>query len=133
MAADHQMIADGHKTVGNGWRLFEEVVDEPLPRDLPQLLWQLKEKTTPTPSPSPMDLGQTSEGRPTTPACPVPSPSLVKKVGIKNEEPIMIMILGHRNWAWPQCNTVRAHIRQAHTGKALVLTLSCLQIITIKN
>ena len=37
------------------------------------------------------------------------------------------MISGHRNWACPQCNTVRgssngcdAHIRQAHTGKALV-------------
>ena len=122
------MITDGLKTVADRWRLFEEAVDESIPGDLPQLLQQLKEKTTLTPPPSLMDLGQTSEGRHATPASLVPSLSLVKKEGgIKNKEPIMIMILGHRNWACPQCNTVRgsqngsdAHIRQAHTGKALV-------------
>ena len=69
------MIADGHKTVADGWRLFEEVVDESMPGDLTQLLWQLKEETTLTPPPSPMDLAQTSELRPTTPASPAPSPS----------------------------------------------------------
>ena len=55
------MIMEGHKNVAEGWRMFEEAVDESIPRELPQLLRQLKEKTTPTPSPSPMDIGQGSE------------------------------------------------------------------------
>ena len=42
------MITEGHKTVAEGWRMFEEAVDESMPGDLPQLLRQLKEKTMPT-------------------------------------------------------------------------------------
>ena len=75
------MITDGHKTVANGWRLFEEAVDESIPRDLPQLLWQLKEKMTLMPPPLSMDLGQTMDGRPATPASQAPSPSPVKREG----------------------------------------------------
>ena len=118
------MILEGHKTVAEGWRMFEEAVNESMPGDLPQLLRQLKEKTTPTPPPSPMDNGQATQ-----PSQPVPAtPSAVKwEGGNKNEELVIVMILGHRNWVCSQCNTVRsscngcdAHIRQAHTGKALV-------------
>ena len=77
-----------------------------------------------TPPPLPMDIGQATQPSQPVPAMPLP----VKWEGEnKNEEPIIIMISGHRNWACPQCNTVRgshngcdAHIRQAHTGKALV-------------
>ena len=61
VAAGHTIIADRHKTVAEGWRLFEEAVDESMPRDL---LQQLKEKMTPTPPPSPMDLGQASQQSP---------------------------------------------------------------------
>ena len=118
------MIVEGHKTVVEGWRMFEEAVDESMPGDLPQLLRQLKEKTMPTPPPSPMDIGQASGQTQPVPATPSP---VKMEGGSKSEEPIIVIILGHRNWACPQCNTVRgscngcdAHIRQAHTGKALL-------------
>ena len=101
------MIAEGHKTVAEGWRMFEEAVDESMPRDLPQLLRQLKEKTMLTPPPSPMDIGQ-AIGQ-TQPVPPMPSPVKMEG-GSKSEEPVIVIILGHRNWACPQCNTVRAHI-----------------------
>ena len=58
VAAGHTMISDGHKTVAEGWRMFEEAVDESMPRDLCQVLQQLKEKTMLMPPPSPMYLGQ---------------------------------------------------------------------------
>ena len=94
MIAGHTMILEGHKTVAERWRMFEEAVDESMPRDLPQLLRQLKEKTTPTPPPLPMDIGQASQ-----PSQPVPAmPSPVKREGgKKNEDPVIVMILGHRN------------------------------------
>ena len=60
MASGHSMIAEGYKNVAEGWRMFEEAVDESMPRGLPQLLRQLKEKTMPIPPPSPMDIGQAS-------------------------------------------------------------------------
>ena len=118
------MILEGHKNVAEGWRMFVEAVDESIPRELPQLLRQLKEKTTPTPSPSPMDIGQASGQTQPVPAMLSP----VKTEGrSKSEELVLVMILGHRNWACPQCNTewgsrngCDAHIQQAHTGKALV-------------
>ena len=110
VAAGHKMILDGHKTVAEGWRMFEEAVDESMPGDLPQFLWQLKGKMMLMPPPLPMDLEQASQHS------PVPSP--VKREGNKSEESILVMILGHKNWACPQCNTVRgscngcdAHIR----------------------
>ena len=118
------MITEGHKTVAEGWRMFEEAVDESMPGDLPQLQRQLKEKTMPTLPPSPMDIGQATAQTQHVPATPSP---VKTEEGSKSEEPIIVMILGHRNWACPQCNTVQgshngcdALIRQAHTGKALV-------------
>ena len=100
VAAGHTMILEGHKMVAEGWRMFREAVDESMPGYLPQLLQQLKEKTMPMPPPSPMDIGQASQ--------PVPAmPSPVREGENKNEEPIFIMISGHRNWTCPQCNTVR--------------------------
>ena len=104
--------------------MLEEAVDENMPRELPQLLRQLKEKTTPTPFPSPMDIGQVSGQTQPVPGTPSP---VKTEGGSKSEEPVLVMILGHRSWACPQCNTVwgshngcDAHIQQAHTGKALV-------------
>ena len=35
MASGYSMIAEGHKTVAEGWRMFKEAVDESMPRDLP--------------------------------------------------------------------------------------------------
>ena len=68
MAEGHQMVAGGHKTIMDGWNLFEEVVEEAGPGDLHQLLRQLKGKTTPTPPPTPMEVVQKhvegAEGRP---------------------------------------------------------------------
>ena len=77
VAAGHTMISEGHKTVAEGWRMFKEAVNESMPEDLPQLLQQMKEKTTLRPPPSPMDIGQASQ-----PSQPVPAmPSLVKREG----------------------------------------------------
>ena len=101
------MIMEGHKTVAEGWRMFKEAVDESMPRDLPQLLRQLKEKTMPTPPPSPMDIGQATGQTQPVP----PTPSLGKNGGgSKSKEPVIVIISGHRNWACPQCNTVWAHV-----------------------
>ena len=104
MASGHSMIAEGHKKVAEGWRMFEEAVDESMPGELPQLLRQLKEKTTPTPPASPMDIGQA-----TGQTQPVPGMLSPVKTegGSKSEEPVLVMISGHRSWACPQCNTVR--------------------------
>ena len=40
----HSMISEGHKTVAEGWRMFEEAVDESMPGDLPQLLRTVERK-----------------------------------------------------------------------------------------
>ena len=76
--------------------MFEEAVDESMPRDLPQLLRQLEEKMMPTSPPSPMDIGQATGH--TQPVLAMPSPVKIEG-GSKSEEPIIVMILGHRNWA----------------------------------
>ena len=72
VAAGHTMISEGHKTVAEGWRMFEEAVNKSMPRDLPQLLWQLKEKTMPMPPPSLMDIGQATQPSQPVPAMPLP-------------------------------------------------------------
>ena len=119
-------VAAGHRMIVEGWELFEEAVEEGAPGDLPALLRQLKGITTPQPlPPTPVDLTQDSD---TTGAKSTsPSPAKKMKVEVSNETPVMIIMGGNRSWACPQCNTVRgskngcdAHIRQAHTGKALV-------------
>ena len=52
------MILEGHKTVAEGWRMFEEAVNESMPGDLSQLLQQLKEKTMPMPPHHPWTLAK---------------------------------------------------------------------------
>ena len=71
-----------------------------------------------------MDIGQASGQTQPVPGMP---PPVKMEGGSKSEELMLVMISGHRSWACPQCNTVQgsrngcdAHIRQAHTGKALV-------------
>ena len=103
VAASHKMVAQGYATVAEGWELFEEAVEEAGPGDLPNLLHQLKGKTTPmqmTPPPpaSPMQVGER------TPMPPPASP--VKKEAVSNEDPVIVMVGGVRKWACPQCNTI---------------------------
>ena len=70
------MVAEGHSTVVEGWKLFKEAVEETGPGDLPQLLCQLKGKTMltetiPSPLPaSPMEVGEKA---------PMPPPFTSKK------------------------------------------------------
>ena len=69
-----RMVGAGHRMVADGWKMFEEAVEEGALGDLPALLRQLKGKTTPPP-PTLVDLTQD-----TTPATtPSPSPSPAKK------------------------------------------------------
>ena len=89
--AGHRMMAEGNSTVAEGWKLFEEAVEEAGPGDLPQLLWQLKGKatltvTTPPAPPSPIEVGEKD---------PMPSPSLVNKEQ-GSEEPVIVMMGGVR-------------------------------------
>ena len=125
------MVAEGHRMVAQGWTLFEEAVGTAGPGDLPQLLCHLKGVTTPTPPPTPapapgpagqvpMDVPPQQQGT------PVSSPVKIER----GDQPVVLMVGGVRSWACPQCNTIRgskngcdAHIRQAHTGKALVCAL----------
>ena len=53
VVAGHKMVVQGHATVVEGWELFEEAVEEAGPGDLPNLLCQLKGKTTPMQMPTP--------------------------------------------------------------------------------
>ena len=124
VAASHKMVTQGHAAVAEGWQLFEEAVEEAGPGDLPNLLRQLKGKTTPTQMPPPQQSSPMEVGDKTT---MLPSASPVKIEGSLNEDPVIVMVGGIRKWAYPQCNTIwgsqngcDAHIRQAHTGKALV-------------
>ena len=122
------MVAEGHRMVAQGWTIFEEAIGSSGPGDLPQLLHHLKGVTTPTPPPVPalapgsvpMDVPQQQQGTPRS------SPVKIER----GDQPVVLMVGGVRSWACPQYNTIRgskngydAHIRQAHTGKALVCAL----------
>ena len=91
VAASHKMVAQGHVTVVEGWELFEEAVEEASPGDLPNLLHQLKGKTTPmqTPTPPPqalpMEVGEKT---------PMPSPASPIKKEFCNKDPVIVMVGG---------------------------------------
>ena len=91
--------------IADGWKMFEEAVEEGTPGDLPALLRQLKGKTTPPP-PTPVDLTHDAPA-----VLPSPSPSPAKKFkteeGKAQDQPVMVIISGNRSWACPKCNTVR--------------------------
>ena len=119
VAASHKMVAQGHAAVAEGWELFEEAG----PGDLPDLLHQFKGKTTPTQMPPPPQASLMEVGEKTT----MPPPASPVKKEVCNKDPVIVMVGGVRKWACPQCNTIQgsrnrcdAHIRQTHTGKALV-------------
>ena len=68
------------------------------------------------------------------PQVSTPTPLPVKKIKTENmgDQPVVVMVGGRgtHSWACPLCNTVRVskngcdtHIRQVHTGKALVCDL----------
>ena len=75
--------------VAKGWQLFEEAVEEADPSDLPNLLRQLKGKTTPTQIPSPpqtlpMEVGNMP---------PLASPIKIEESS-SNENPVIVMVGG---------------------------------------
>ena len=47
VAAGHKMASEAHKTIADGWLLFEEACQEAGPGDLPQLLKSLKRMPIP--------------------------------------------------------------------------------------
>ena len=108
--------------VADGWALFEEAIEGAGEGDLPQLLHHLRGMRTPTPPPQ----------QSAAPTDVPPVQALVKKIKTENlgDQPIVVMVGGSHSWACPQCNMVRGskngcdtHIRQVHTGKALVCAL----------
>ena len=117
------MIAVGHRMVVDGWTLFEEAIEGAGEGDLPQLLCHLRGVMTPTLPP------QQSVAPTDMPPVQLP----VKRIKTENlgDQPVVVMVGGGScSWAFPQCNMVRgskngcdAHIRQVHTGKALVCAL----------
>ena len=101
MAAGHKLVAQGYAAVVEGWQLFEEAVEEAGPSDLPNLLRQLKGKTTPTQMPppphsSPMEVG----------SMPPPASLIKIEESSSNEDPVIVMVGRGRKWACPQCNTI---------------------------
>ena len=121
--------------VADGWRLFEEAVESVGAGDLPQLLRSIRSMTTPPPpvppatttlvpvTPVPMQMD-------VTPGTSEPGASAASPVKNEGDEPVVVLVGGVRNWACPQCNTIRgskngcdAHIQQAHTGKVLLCAL----------
>ena len=112
--------------MAQGWALFEESGKGAGKGDLPQMLHHLRGVPTltlppPQPAPAPLDVPQ---GQST-----MPRPSPVKEEN-REDQPVVVMVGGTHSLACPQCNMVRgskngcdAHIRQAHTGKALVCAL----------
>ena len=67
VAADHQILAEGHCTVAEAWAMFEQACEEAGPRDLSQLLGSLKGKFMLTPLPMSMDWSQATPQSPTAP------------------------------------------------------------------
>ena len=101
VAAGHKLVKQGHIAVAEGWQLFEEAVEEAGPGDLPNLLWQLKGKTTPTQMPPPPQSLPMEVGSMPPPASPVKI-----KESSSNKDPVIVMVGGIRKWACPQCNTI---------------------------
>ena len=91
VAACHKMVAQGHATVMEGWELFEEAVEEAGPGDLPNLLHQLKGKTTNTDDTTPTSITLMEVGE-RTPM--LPPASLVKKEAVSNKDPVIVMLGG---------------------------------------
>ena len=65
-------VAAGHRMVAEGWKMFEEALEEGAPGDLPALLRHLKGKTMPPP-PTPIEISKDTQES-------APSPSPAKKV-----------------------------------------------------
>ena len=100
-------------------------MEEAGPGDLPNLLCQLKGRTTSMETTLPLPASLIEVGEKTS--MPPPASPVKKEKEQVSEEPVIVMMGGVRKWTCPQCNTIwgsqnscDAHIRQAHTGKALV-------------
>ena len=128
ITAGHKMVSEGHKTITDGWLLFEKVCEEAELGNLLQLLRSLKGMLMPTLTPQPMATSQTSPPGSKGPS-PVPSPSPVKLKSepVDTEEPVVIRVEGKRMFSCPQCGFVMvnkngcdAHIRATHCKKPLL-------------
>ena len=84
----HKLVTQGHAAVAEGWQLFEEAVEDAGPGDLPNLLRQLKGKTTPTQMPPPQQPSPMEVGSMPPPASPI------KKEFSSNEDPLIVMVGG---------------------------------------
>ena len=116
-------MAEGHRLVSEGWTLFECTCEEVGPGELPQLLRQLKGRTTPTPAPDPSPVK-------TEPMEEEGEVKLLADLGVSGfiEMPIMIK-LGPREYTYKCGNcdiaprtkcAIDAHICSVHTKKALL-------------
>ena len=98
VAAGHKMVSEAHKTIADGWPLFEEASQETGPGDLPQLLRSLKGMSTPTQTPNLMATSTTSPanlpGSKGPSQIPSPSPVKFKTEPANPEEPIVIRVEG---------------------------------------
>ena len=89
VAAGHKLVTQGHTAVAEGWQLFEEAVEEAGHGDLPNVLRQLKGKTTPTqmpPTPQslPMEVG----------SMPPPASPVKIEESSSNKDPVIVMVGG---------------------------------------
>ena len=84
----HKLVTQGNAAVAEGWELFEEAVEDAGPGDLPNLLRQLKRKTTPTQMPPPQQPSPMEVGSMPPPASPI------KKEFSSNEDPVIVMVGG---------------------------------------
>ena len=89
VAAGHKLVTQGHAAVAEGWQLFQEAVEEAGPGDLPNLLPQLKGKTTPTQMPPPPQSSPMEVGSMPPPASPVKI-----EQSSSNEDPVIVMVGG---------------------------------------
>ena len=84
------MDSYNNAAVAEGWKLFEEAVEEAGPGDLPNLLHQLKGKRTPMQTPPPPQALPMEVWEKTT---MLPPASPLKKE-VCNEEPVIVMVGG---------------------------------------
>ena len=91
------MLAEVHKSVAEGWALFEEACQEAGPGDLPQLLRSLRGMTTPTLPPMP-DTASTAQGTPTPSPIPKKEP---QESPYKGKDPVVMWMEGKHKWACP--------------------------------
>ena len=108
--------------VAEGWTLFERTCEEVGQGEMPQLLRQQKDATTPTPAAesSPMKTEPMEEGQVKTAADPGVSAFIETRIMIKLGPREYIYKCGNCDIAPRTKCAIDAHIRSVHTKKALL-------------